>query len=153
MTMKRLTHKRVNGIKKGYWSPNKKQELVDALAAYENTGLMPEQIREIDRLYAEKCRELAEAKKVNRWSPVDERLPENDDYILLSFENFPVLDIGRYEEDEKGGAFYPGDEDYTYSSFGLFVNAWRPLPEPYMLKESEEKSLEFTGLLRKRFTK
>ena len=45
--MERLTHKRANGIKEGYWSPNKKQELVDALAVYENTGLTPEQIREL----------------------------------------------------------------------------------------------------------
>ena len=45
--MKRLTHERTNGIKTGYWSPNKKQELVDTLAAYENTKLMPEQIREL----------------------------------------------------------------------------------------------------------
>ena len=47
MTMERLTHKRANGIKEGYWSPNKKQELVDTLAAYENTGLTPEQIIEL----------------------------------------------------------------------------------------------------------
>ena len=139
MTMERLTHKRVNGIKEGYWSPNKKQELVDTLAAYENTGLTPEQIREINRLYAEKCRELAEVKNVNRWIPVDEGMPENDDYILLSFENFPIPDIGRYEQDEEGGAFYPGDEDYTYASFGLFVNAWRLLPEPYRLENEEVK--------------
>lgn len=26
--MSRLTHKRNNGIKEGYWSPNKKEELV-----------------------------------------------------------------------------------------------------------------------------
>ena len=45
--MERLTHKRANGIKEGYWSPNKKQELVDTLAAYENTGLTPEQIIEL----------------------------------------------------------------------------------------------------------
>lgn len=45
--MKRLTHERTNGIKTGYWSPNKKQELVDTLAAYENTELTPEQIREL----------------------------------------------------------------------------------------------------------
>lgn len=30
------------------------------LARYEDTGLAPEQIREIDYLYAEKCREVAE---------------------------------------------------------------------------------------------
>ena len=33
------------------------------LGEYENTGLTPEQIIEMDKLYAEKCRELAELKK------------------------------------------------------------------------------------------
>lgn len=42
--MNRLTHERSNGIKSGYWSPNKKQDLVDRLARYENTGLEPEEI-------------------------------------------------------------------------------------------------------------
>mgnify|MGYP003257214279 FL=1 len=45
--MERLTHKRVSGIKEGYWSPNKKQELVDRLAAYENTGFTPEQVQQL----------------------------------------------------------------------------------------------------------
>lgn len=45
--MERLTHKRVSGIKEGYWSPNKKQELVDRLAAYENTGLTSEQVQQL----------------------------------------------------------------------------------------------------------
>lgn len=42
--MNRLTHERNNGIKTGYWSPNKKDELIEALAAYENTGLTPQDI-------------------------------------------------------------------------------------------------------------
>ena len=33
------------------------------LKAYEDTGLTPEQIREIDRLYAKKCREVAELRQ------------------------------------------------------------------------------------------
>lgn len=45
--MERLTHERNNGIKTGYWSPNKKDELVSALAAYENTDLNPEQIMKL----------------------------------------------------------------------------------------------------------
>lgn len=36
---------------------------IDKLADYEDTGITPEQIREIDRLYTEKCRELAEIQK------------------------------------------------------------------------------------------
>ena len=42
--MNRLTHERSNGIKTGYWSPSKKEELVQRLAAYEDTGLEPEEI-------------------------------------------------------------------------------------------------------------
>ena len=46
----RLTHKRANGIKDGYWSAATKERLVQRLAAYENTGLEP---REIMQLLAE----------------------------------------------------------------------------------------------------
>ena len=69
---------------------------------------------------------------------VTERLPEDDKYIMVSFDNFTLPDIGRYEVDKDGnGAFYPGDEDESYVSYGcLRVNAWMPLPEPY--RESEE---------------
>ena len=56
--VERLKHKRANGIKEGHWSPNKKQELVDALAAYEDTGLTPEQIRVLkERDMAKRCRQ------------------------------------------------------------------------------------------------
>ena len=40
--MERLTHKRVNGINTGYWSPEKKQDLVDRLALYENAAVSDE---------------------------------------------------------------------------------------------------------------
>lgn len=66
------------------------------------------------------------------WIPITERLPETDDYILISFDNSSLPDIGRYEVDEDGGGeFYPGDEDFTYKSIDLYVNAWMPLPQPY----------------------
>ncbi len=42
--MERMTHKRANGIKTGYWSPETKETLVQRLAAYENTGLEPWEI-------------------------------------------------------------------------------------------------------------
>ncbi len=65
------------------------------------------------------------------WIPCIERYPDTDGYILLSFSNFSVPLVGRYEEDDDGGAFYIGDEDVSCSSQDMFVNAWRPLPEPY----------------------
>lgn len=66
-----------------------------------------------------------------RWISVTERLPEDESYILVSFENSTTPDIARYEENEEGGAFYPGDDECAYVQYGLFVNAWMPLPEPY----------------------
>lgn len=122
--MERLTHPRSSGIKTGYWSPNKKDELIERLAAYEDTGLTP---KEIERL-----------KEQHRWIPVEERPPEEDNYILLSFENFSLPLVGRYEADSDGeGAFYLGDcdEGDTCLSENLFVNAWMPLPEPYRKEE------------------
>lgn len=43
----RLTHKRANGIKDGYWSAATKERLVQRLAAYENTGLEPREIMQL----------------------------------------------------------------------------------------------------------
>ena len=77
--------------------------------------------------------DLERDEKENGWIPIDERLPETDDYILVSFINYTLPDIGRYEADKDGGGvFFPGDEERSYASFGLFVNAWMPLPEPYV---------------------
>lgn len=67
----------------------------------------------------------------NDWIPVEEELPETDKYILLSFSNFSIPCVGRYEEDENGGAFYVGDDDETCVSQDMFVNAWMNLPDPY----------------------
>ena len=36
MGLSRLTHKRESGMKSGYWSPNRKEELVERLAEYED---------------------------------------------------------------------------------------------------------------------
>ena len=82
----------------------------------------------------EKLAKLEDAEDTNvsgKWIPISERLPKNEDYILVSFKNSTLPDIARYEEDEEGGAFYPGDEEESYSSYGLFVNAWMELPKPY----------------------
>lgn len=76
------------------------------------------------------------------WIPVTERLPENDDYVLMSFENFSLPLVGRYVGDEElGGAWYLGDcfDEDTCLANDLFVNAWMPLPEPYREDEEDGK--------------
>lgn len=75
------------------------------------------------------------ALKETQWIPCSERLPEDENYILVSFENSIMTDIARYEENDEGGTFYPGDDEKSYSSYGFFVNAWRPLPESYREEE------------------
>lgn len=79
--------------------------------------------------WKEQCFELVERK--SGWIPISEQLPEDESYILVSFENATMLDIARYEENDEGGTFYPGDDEKSYSSYGIFVNAWMELPEPY----------------------
>ena len=104
------------------------------LKDYEDTGLTPEEIMELKEFYSNPLNTAVPAVKVQQWIPVEERLPEDDDFVLLSFENFSLLMIGRYEIDEDGGgAWYLGDcdEGDTCVSQNLFVNAWMPLPERY----------------------
>ena len=57
--------------------------------------------------------------------------PKDNNYILLSFDNFSVPLVGRYEEDEDGGTYYVGDDDEPTTASDLYVNAWMPLPDPY----------------------
>lgn len=75
---------------------------------------------------------------VNGWIPVWDELPSTEDYILLSFANFSIPLVGRYEEDEDGGAFYIGDDEEPCMKQDIIVNAWMPLPECYK-EESWEK--------------
>lgn len=79
--------------------------------------------------------ELDRDKELPRWIPVTERLPEGEDYILVSFENCILPAIARYEEDGEDGVFYPDDSDFPYTKYGIFVNAWMPLPEVYRVKK------------------
>lgn len=69
-----------------------------------------------------------------KWIPCSEKFPENDNYILMSFDNYSLPLVGRYVKDgEMGGSFYVGDcdGDDTCTANDLFVNAWQPLPEQY----------------------
>lgn len=68
------------------------------------------------------------------WIP-EENPPKDQEYILLSFENFSIPLVGRYEEDEEGGAYYLGDDEKSCLENDLFVNAWQPLPLPYRPEE------------------
>lgn len=87
----------------------------------------------------EDIRALPSADRPQEWIPCSERLPEPDKYVLLSFDNFTLAEVGRYEvDDDGGGAFYAGDDEKSYSSYGIFVNAWMPLPKPWKGADDED---------------
>lgn len=68
------------------------------------------------------------------WHVIEEdnpaTFPKTGEYILLNFTNFSLPCIGRCEGNEdEGFAFYEGDDEKSLASYGLFVNAWMPLPK------------------------
>lgn len=109
----------------------RKEKMKDCQSDRYNDGLMA--AIGIVREYIDKMCKIdeAEGKADQSWIPCSERFPDGDRYILVSFENSTLPDIARYERDDEGGTFYPGDDEKSYSSYGFFVNAWMPLPEPY----------------------
>ena len=111
------------------------------LKGYEDTGCSPDDVERLNDFTQNEAVKLvqklnAEEKK-HRWIPVEERLPELGEYVLISFSNFSVPAIGRYDEDEEGGAWFIGDETESLVSQDMFVNAWMSLPEPYRAEVEE----------------
>lgn len=131
--MGRLTFKNDNGTwgLKNYDIKKVPSELYGAICKlkdYEDSGFSPKQLKDY-----EEAGFSPEQLEESEWIDVKSQLPEDNRYILVSFENYSLPDIGRYESKHDGGAFFPGDEDKSYVSFGLFVNAWMELPKPYRL--------------------
>lgn len=92
------------------------------------------------------CDDLIKAYEQSQWIPVDEKLPDPDELILLSFENFTVPMIGRYTvDDDDPGTFRVGDMDESFVENDLYVNAWMPLPEPWKGERMEQE--KSTGMM------
>lgn len=80
----------------------------------------------------EEREEVIERLKATNWIPVDEKLPDPDKYILVSFENFPIPMIGIYTaDDDDGGTFRISGKDDSFLEHGLHVDAWMELPKRY----------------------
>lgn len=92
-----------------------------ALKKYEDTGLSPE---EVERL-----------KEQHRWIPVEERLPEEDDRVILCTIH-GIVKEGTYTE-RYGYAMRKGFFTETCFEELCDVTAWMPLPEPYQKEERE----------------
>lgn len=76
--------------------------------------------------------ESEEQPKTGDWIPVSERLPEKDEWVLITFDN----DIEIALLDDDGWCYSSvGDDDWIAEHPPV---AWMPLPEPYKA-ESEEQ--------------
>ena len=114
--MERLT-KKVDGVWTAlceYGSPPYPvvtQEIIDRLAAYEDTGLTPEEVQQM------------------RWIPVEERLPEESDGMVL-FTNRKAVTSGY-----RNHMFRMSGEEGIYAPAirkgggYMRVTHWMPLPE------------------------
>ena len=74
----RLTHQRASGMGSGWWTAASKTELLNRLAEYENTGLMPDEVRVLaNQHFADQHDALAG--RLRRWLaaciPVDKDSP------------------------------------------------------------------------------
>lgn len=108
------------------------------LKDYEDTGLSPEDVRRVNDFEQSQTgillKRLNEERKTHSWIPAENKIPVNNDYVLLSFSNRSLPLIGRYEQYKDGsGNWYLGDcdEEDTCLANDLFVNAWMPLPKRY----------------------
>ena len=111
-----------------HWDPSERLD-TDKLI-----GWCFEKCKDIIRKHMNEGKDInVPAKDNDGWIPVEDqdRLPKDDEYIFLSFENFDLPMVGRYKTNKEGGAFYLGDEEDTCISQDLYVNAWQPLPKPY----------------------
>ena len=104
------------------------------LMKYEETGLSPDEVERLNTFDGSQAVKatiaLQKERRKHKWVPA-EKPPKENGYILISFENFSIPQVGRYEEDGEGGAYYVGDDEESCISQDLIVNAWKPLPEPY----------------------
>lgn len=96
--------------------------IAQRLAAYENTGITPDQLAVINEEYEKMAKELAELRKQNQWIPVSERLPEDGTYLC-------TLDGELCGIDESFTGMC-GIENGVWDERDCVI-AWMPLPEPY----------------------
>ena len=77
---------------------------------------------------AEWLEELKARREADRWIPVSERLPDNDDFVLVC-DNLEMF-VAWFSE-EHGWCSFDGNFDENTP-----IIAWKPLPEPY--KENDK---------------
>lgn len=116
------------------------------------SDLTPQQIKDMQFCLREKSRECGELrreiqelknKKNDGWIPVEERLPEEWEKVIVWYEYFRYGDYNRMYETYGIGWQYGGHWAGDVSGTKARCIAWHPLPEPCRLKQPE--TCKYTG--------
>lgn len=134
----------------GRIEPKARQVIYGALCKlkeYEDTGLEPGNLQEMDEEYQKLAKEVAGLREKERWIPCSERLPEERESIFAKLKGTEKWRNAMFEktsnevnatiefEDGKravktlrtiDGRWNEGDRGLKFK-----VIAWRPLPEPH----------------------
>lgn len=116
--MERMTHERASGIKTGYWSPETKENLVQRLAAYENTGLEPQKVQAL----ADASRRPNGA--AAGWISVQDKLPPLGQTVIVYRE----YTWGEVKVDQ--GCRELNGWWRVYGTRTKRITHWMPLPQP-----------------------
>lgn len=117
---------------------------LEELKPYEDTGLTPEQVERVKETAKKYLLEKAQG-KVGGWIPVEDRLPEEGEKVLVWYEYFRYGEYNRMYETYGISWQYDGYWSGDVSGTNAKCLAWRPLPEPYRPERSESKAMRELG--------
>ena len=86
--MERLTHIRLDGLKTNYSSPSNKQDLIDRLAAYDDSGLMPEDVKTL----ADRNKPVTVSLPSGDWWVKDNDGNVTEEYTYIKLSNVQMTD-------------------------------------------------------------
>lgn len=115
--MQRLTAQRVNGIKTGYWSAAKKDELIQRLGELEDAAERSER----------------RGMQTSGWIDPAEQLPEVFQRVIIARV---------YASDEplrvEQAIYQPGGWWKVYGTNCRKIKAWQPMPEPPEVEPNDD---------------
>jgi hypothetical protein len=76
--------------------------MLEELKAYRETGLTPEQVKELEEKHWSECRQIAQYS--DQWKPHPEIKPENGQEVLVQMRDGHITG-GTYNEDDPAGFF------------------------------------------------
>ena len=103
----------------------------DALLHYLRSTLsdLTEEDGAYEWAWVDAIHEIEHAPTVNGWISVKDRLPENEQYVIL-WTKTGVMKYAKYLDDEPHRPWITYDENGSCRAWDNVVTHWMPMPEP-----------------------